>query len=95
MSQAIIDNVRPGGEGLKRLSRVLSAVLDETVEIDRLDQVLYGGNYRFHKKAILTDGRIIGLKTTNRVKNLFLSKRLCSHRFRRSDLSRLSDSNVP
>ena len=54
-------------EDLKCLSRVLSAALDEAVEIDRLEEVTKGFNRSHHKKAILIDGREIGLKAAERV----------------------------
>lgn len=54
-------------EDLKCLSRVLSAALDETVQIDCLEDVGVGSNKSRHKKALLTSGRIIGLKAAERV----------------------------
>lgn len=54
-------------EDLKCLSRVLSAALDEAVEIDHLEDVSVGSNMSRHKKALLTSGRIIGLKAAERV----------------------------
>ena len=54
-------------EDLKCLSRVLSAALDEAVDIDHLEDVSVGSNKSRHKKAILTSGREIGLKAAERV----------------------------
>ncbi len=54
-------------EDLKCLSRVLSAALDEAVEIDHLEDVSVGSNKSRHKKAILTSGREIGIKAAERV----------------------------
>ena len=54
-------------EDLKCLSRVLSAALDEAVEIDHLEEVIEGSNKSRHRKAILTGQRVIGLKAAERV----------------------------
>lgn len=55
-------------EDLKCLSLVLSAALNEAVDIEHLEEVSKGANAKHHKKAILTSGRIIGLKAAERVR---------------------------
>ena len=55
-------------DDLKCLSRLLSAVLNKRVRVRRLEEVHEGFNSQTHKKAILTNGRVIGLKAAERLK---------------------------
>ena len=53
---------------LTRLSEMLSGVLRQSVKVDSIEEMTEGGNNRAnHRKAILADGRTVGIKAAERV----------------------------
>jgi len=71
---------QPNIELLKNLSEALSQAMGEEVDVSSIEEVTEGGaNSKNHKKAMLADGRIIGLKAAKRIEKGSLREYLVAY----------------
>ena len=59
--------IQASENALTRLSEMLSEVFGQSVKVDSIEEVTEGGNRANHRKAILADGRTVGIKAAERV----------------------------